>query len=92
MVKPQMINKAAGSHGKAPESSPRHASPSPGTGTTSAVTTIIGTANAAVTRMVRRGDEGISAARIAIINPMPPSCSIDTWPSAMFTACTLASA
>ena len=74
--KPQIMTRLAGSHGYAPESNVRHASPPP-IGTTTVVTRIIGTPNNAVTMTVRRGEDGMSAARIATIIDMPHSCNID---------------
>ena len=78
MPKPQMISIVLGSHGKTPESSARHTSPSPVKGSNATVTRIIGAPIKAVTSAVRRGEDGMSAARMAIIIAMPLNCSIDT--------------
>lgn len=66
-----------GSHGNTPESSERQASPPSPVGTTSTVMAIIGTPPIAVTRAVRRADEGTSAARMAACMAMPANGTID---------------
>ena len=76
VVKLHIIEVVPGSQGKAGESRARQASPPSTVGTTNAVTTIIGAPTRRVTMTVRRGSDGINAARIATIMAIPPSGTI----------------
>src|SRR5450432_347741 len=72
-----------GSHGKAPELAARQASPPPMAGTRALDNTIFGTPTMAVSVMVRRGDDGIRAARIARNIAAGNRSIMTTYPSAM---------
>jgi hypothetical protein len=74
IVKPHMMTRFVGSQGKPPESAARRTNPPSAVGTTKAFTRIVGVPNRAVRAMVRRGRDGIRAARMASSIAIPPSC------------------
>ena len=75
---PHITTAFAGNQGKAAESSPRHASRPCADGTNAADTRICGAPMMAVMTIVRRGRDGISAARIATNMTVPISSIIVT--------------
>ncbi len=78
MTKPHIMAAVAGSQGYADESWARQARPPPPVGTRNDDARIIGTPTIVLTTMVRRGTEGIRAARMATVSAVPPICIIET--------------
>src|SRR5688572_8807120 len=77
ITNPHTITSPIGIHGNAAESSARRVSPPARSGVTNVGVRIVGTPARAEYSSVRRGDDGINAARIVIINAEPTSPKLD---------------
>src|SRR6478609_1890142 len=82
-TKHQTITSAAGNQGNAGESRARQANPPAAAGTSNVGVKMLGTPIIAVYNTVRRGDEGMSAARTRIISAEPKMPRIDRYASAI---------